>query len=133
MGGLAGHVAAVFPLEAARSHTFLRLAQVGGGSSGPTTMIFFGGLLVIMYFLIIAPQQKQAKQQKALIASLKKGDEVLTQSGLLGRIHSVTDKTVLVEIANGVRVQMLKSAIQAKTGSEGESAAPADKAEKEAK
>jgi preprotein translocase subunit YajC len=88
------------------------LAQAGGGSP-LITVGYIAVLFVIMYFLLIRPQQKQAKEHRALMQSLKKGDEVVLQGGILGTIHTVVDdKLTVVEIANGVRVRVLKTAIQ---------------------
>jgi preprotein translocase subunit YajC len=69
---------------------------------------------VIIYFMLIRPQQKQDKQKKLLLSALKKGDAVVTQAGLLGRIYSVGEKEVQLEIgagASAVRVRWLKSQI----------------------
>jgi preprotein translocase subunit YajC len=69
---------------------------------------------VIIYFMLIRPQQKQDAQKKLLLGSLKKGDSVVTQAGLFGRIISVGDKEVQLEIGAGqsaVRVRWLKSQI----------------------
>ncbi len=95
----------------------LVLAQLGGGagSSPYSTLFFIGGIFLIMYFLMIRPQQKQMKDHRALVSALKKGDDVVTQGGMFGKIHAVTDKVVTLEIANGVRVRVLKSSIQGKT------------------
>lgn len=95
------------------------LAQAGGFGSNP--LIFFGyiaAIFGIMYFLMIRPQQRQAREHRALLSTLKKGDEVVTQGGLLGRVYSVEDKTLTLEIASGVRVKVLKGSIQGKVGSE---------------
>lgn len=72
------------------------------------------GIFVVMYFLMIRPQQKQLKEHKALLSALKKGDEVVTQGGLFGRIHAITDNQVVLEIANNVRIRVLKTSIQGK-------------------
>ena len=101
----------------------LAQAPAGGGSS-LITVGYIAVLFVIMYFLLIRPQQKQAKEHRALMQSLKKGDEIVLQSGILGTIHTVMDKVVLVEIANGVRVRVLKTAIQARGAVPDESATP---------
>ena len=107
------------------------LAQLaGGGSSGLTTILFFGALFLIMYFIMIRPQQKQVQQHKALIASLKKGDDVITNGGMLGKIYAVTDKLVTLEVANGVRIRVLKSSVQGKSNLTEEAAAPAKAEEK---
>ena len=68
-----------------------------------------------MYFVLIRPQQKQQKDQANMIAGLKKGDDVVTSSGILGKIVLVADKTITLEVASGgVKLRMLKTAIQAK-------------------
>lgn len=72
-------------------------------------------MFVIFYFLLIRPQQKQAKEQQALLAALKKGDEVITTGGLVGKIFAVLDERfVMLEIASGVKVRLLKSSVQGK-------------------
>jgi preprotein translocase subunit YajC len=85
------------------------------------TLLFIGALFAIMYFVMIRPQQKQMKLQRDMLTQLKKGDEVITQAGIVGKIHAVTEKFVQLEIANGVKVRFLKSAISQKvTGVEEE-------------
>lgn len=71
-------------------------------------LIFF----VIAYFLLMRPQQKRMKEHRALIASLAKGDEVVTSGGLLGRITEVTDSFVTIEIAPDVAVKVQRHAVQ---------------------
>jgi preprotein translocase subunit YajC len=90
------------------------LAAAAGGASGaeflfgiaPWLLIF-----VIFYFLMIRPQQKRVKEHQANIASVKKGDEVVTGGGLRGKATRVTDDEVEVEIAQGVRVRAVKSTL----------------------
>ena len=91
----------------------LVLGQATAGGIG-TNLVFFGALLAIMYFVLIRPQQKQAKEQQNMISALKKGDDVVTQGGLLGKIFAVADKTVTLEVASGVKMRVLKSAITAR-------------------
>ncbi len=68
--------------------------------------------IAIMYFLLIRPQQKKQKQHQALIASIKKGDKVMTNSGLIAVVDSVeNDQEVILEIANGVKCRFLKATI----------------------
>lgn len=105
------------------SQSILMLAQLGGGGgssgSNPLGMLaFFGLMLGVMYFVMILPQQKQMKQHRALLASLKKGDEVVTQGGMLGKIYAISDKVVTVEIASGVRIRVLKSSVQSLVAAE---------------
>ena len=68
-------------------------------------------MFVVLYFLMIRPQQKKAKEHKSLLEALGKGDEVVTQSGMVGRITKVSEDFVTVEIAANVEVQMQKPAI----------------------
>lgn len=68
-------------------------------------------MFVVLWFLMIRPQMKKAKEHKALLAALAKGDEVVTQGGILGRIVKVDESYVTVEIANGTEVVVQKPAI----------------------
>jgi preprotein translocase subunit YajC len=106
--------------------------QAMGGSLG-ANLLFFGALFAIMYFVLIRPQQKQMKEQQALLASLKKGDDVVTQGGLLGKVFSVADKVVTLEVASGVKLRVLKSSIQAKVTVTDEPAKAESDARKEEK
>jgi preprotein translocase subunit YajC len=72
------------------------------------------GTLGIMYFLVIRPQQKQAKETTTMLASLKKGDDVVTSGGILGKVHSVDDKLVMLDVGGGTRLRILKSSIGSK-------------------
>lgn len=93
----------------------LVLAQAAPpGGAGGMNILFFGALFAIMYFVLIRPQQRQAKEQQALIAALKKGDDVITSSGILGKVFAVDEKLVTLEVASGVKVRMLKSSVQGK-------------------
>jgi preprotein translocase subunit YajC len=87
------------------------LAQTGPANP----LILLGLVFVVMYFVLIRPQQKQLKQHRELLGALKKGDDVITQGGMLGKIHAITDKIVTLEVANNVRIRVLKSSIQGKT------------------
>ena len=80
--------------------------------AGTLGMIFpFIVMFGIMYFLMIRPQQKKMKEQQSLLSALKHGDEVLTSSGILGKVTGITDKVVTLEIDSNVRVKMLKSQV----------------------
>ena len=79
----------------------------GGGNMLFLIAIFFG----IFYFMIIRPQQRQQKTHKAYLGSLKKGDEVITNGGLIGRIAAVQGDVLTLEIANNVRVRVLKDQV----------------------
>lgn len=109
----------------------LMLGQAGGaGGPGPMGMIgFFVVMFGVMYLIMIRPQQKQAQQHKAMLSALTKGDEVVTQGGLIGKINAITDRVVTLEVASGVKVRMLKASIQGKYTPAAETSAPAAKSE----
>ena len=66
----------------------------------------------IMYFLLIRPQQKKVKQHQAMVAALRRGDQVVTQGGMIGKVVKVKDDgEVEVEIADGVKVRVVQSTI----------------------
>ncbi|HEY0368203.1 MAG TPA: preprotein translocase subunit YajC [Chthoniobacterales bacterium] len=71
-------------------------------------LIFIFG---IMFFVLIRPQMKRSKEQAALASSLKTGDRVVTASGIHGMIANVKDRTVIVKVADNVKLEMEKSAI----------------------
>ena len=68
-------------------------------------------MIVIFYFLLIRPQQKRQKQQQQLLANLKTGDKVITSSGIHGLIANVKDSTVLLKIADNVKIEVEKSSV----------------------
>ena len=72
----------------------------------PLVLIF-----VIFYFLMIRPQSKRMKEHQATIAAIKKGDEVVTAGGIRGRVTKVTDDEAEVEIAQGIRVRVVKGTL----------------------
>ena len=80
----------------------------GGGMSMIIMMVVLFGL---MYFMMIRPQMKRQKEHRALISALAKGDEVVTNGGLAGRVEEVGDTFVTVEIAPNVKVKLQKGAI----------------------
>ena len=75
-------------------------------------------LFLIFYFLLFRPQKKKADEQRALLSSLKKGDMVVTQGGIHGRITGLTDSTITLEIAEKVRVKVSRPHIAGKLRSE---------------
>jgi preprotein translocase subunit YajC len=83
-------------------------------------LIMMGLMLAVMYFLMIRPQQKKVKEHKALIAAIKRGDQVVTSGGIIGTVAKVrSDTEIDLEIADGVRVRVVRGMITevlAKTG-----------------
>jgi preprotein translocase subunit YajC len=91
-------------------------AMLGGNTTGtgpsPFSMLLpILGMLVIFYFLMIRPQQKRQKEVQKMLAAVKKGDRILTASGLYGTVAGVKDDVVVVQIADNVKVEMVKSAV----------------------
>ncbi len=85
------------------------VAAQGGSLLGgilPLIVIF-----VVFYFLLIRPQSKRAKEHKQMVASLSKGDEVVTNGGLLGRISEMDDNFIVIEVADGVNIKVQRHAI----------------------
>lgn len=82
--------------------------QQPGGLVGFLPLII---LFVVFYFMLIRPQLKQAKQHKQLVAGLAKGDEIVTNGGLLGKIKEVGDNFVVVEIAKETEVKIQKQSV----------------------
>jgi len=84
-------------------------AQAIPGIGGPGQMLSFLPLVlifVIFYFLLIRPQQKKAKQHQEMLGKLKKNDEVMTSGGIYGRVMSLADNVVTLEVAPNVRIRV---------------------------
>jgi len=82
-----------------------------GGPGLISNVILFGSIILIFYFMIIRPQQKRAKERQKLIDSMKKGDKVVTSSGIYGTIAGLDEKTVLLQIADNVKVKLDRGSI----------------------
>jgi len=90
------------------------MAPAGGqGEQGGmmSTLILFGMMALIFYFFLIRPQSKRQKEHQSMLSELKRGDEVITGGGIIGRVHSVTDKVVTIEVAQNVRIRVVKAQI----------------------
>lgn len=85
----------------------------GGDSSGMiTSLLPLVLIVVIMYFLVLRPQQQKVKQHREMVKSLRRGDTVITNGGLLGKVTKVVDEDQIeVEIADGVRVRQMRSMV----------------------
>ncbi len=76
------------------------------GGQGFELVFFFGTIFAIWWFLVLRPQAKQAREHQSLVNSLKKGDQVVTASGIHGKVASVEERTVQLEVAKGVRIKL---------------------------
>ncbi len=88
-------------------------AQQGGeqASFGIMNLLPILLIFVIFYFLLFRPQQKKEKARQNMLSSLSRGDKVVTSGGIIGVVHRVADKEIVLEIADGVNVTVLRSTI----------------------
>ena len=93
-------------------------AQTGGGaasgSEGVNPLVSLGPfvlIFILFYFMLIRPQQKKAKERQEMIDELKKGDRIITSGGLLGTVTTLGVKIITIQIAEGVRVKVMRSNI----------------------
>jgi preprotein translocase subunit YajC len=92
----------------------LDILAAAAGTQAPTAWISWlpiVGMIAIFWFLLIRPQMRRQKDHQAKIASVKKGDQVVTAGGLLGKVVKVDDHYAEIEIAQGVRVKAVKATI----------------------
>lgn len=94
------------------SDALAEAAPAAAAPSGLAGLIFPIGLVLILYFFMIRPQVKRQKAHRALVESLKKGDEVQTAGGLMGRITDVGENFVKVDVSEGVEVTVRRSAVE---------------------
>jgi preprotein translocase subunit YajC len=98
---------------------------INGGSPGSTSgtllsLIPFVLIFVIFYFLVILPQQKRTKKQKALLEALKKGDKVVTASGIWGTLTNLGKETVTLQIADNTKIRIQRDQIARLRGGDDE-------------
>lgn len=87
-------------------------AAAGGGMEGLLLQLpMFALIIAVFYFLLIRPQQKRMKEHRAMVEAVTRGDEVVTQGGMIGKVAKVTDTEVTLEIAKDVKVQVLKATL----------------------
>lgn len=81
--------------------------QGGGGMS----LVFMGAIFVVFYFFIIRPQQKKQKEIQNKIGSIKKGDKIITNGGIMASVVHVDDDSILAEVDSNVKIRFIKSAV----------------------
>ncbi len=107
------------------THYILLMSPQGGDSGGSmiSTLVMFSLIILIFYFMILRPQQKRQKERQKLLDGVKKGDKITTVGGLHATVLGLEEKTVLIQIADNVKVKLEKSAISSVTRhAEGETA-----------
>ena len=95
---------------------FIQDAQAAAGAAPQgndlvSTMLFMAVLFGGLWFFMIRPQQKRQKEHQALVSNLGKGDEIVTNGGMLGRVKDVGEQFLTVEIAKGVEIRLQKQAV----------------------
>jgi preprotein translocase subunit YajC len=98
---------------------FIEDALAEGGAAAANApdlmsqLMVFGGIFLIFYLLFIRPQNKKMKEHKEMVAALAKGDEVITNGGLLGKVVGLHDSFVSIEVATDIQLNVQRSAIAA--------------------
>jgi preprotein translocase subunit YajC len=87
------------------------LGGAGGSNAMFTQLLFFAAIFAIFYFLLIRPQQRQKKDREALLAAVKKGDRVVTTGGLHGTVTGLNDHTIVLRVADQVKLEFDRTAI----------------------
>ena len=88
-------------------------AANGGPGMGYMDIVFIGMIVLVFYFIIWRPQSKRAKEHRELVGGLSKGDEVVTNGGIIGKVHKVDEQFLVVEVANNVHLKMQKGSVAA--------------------
>ena len=90
-----------------------QVAASPASSSSIVSWLFIGGMFLLMYMMIIRPQQKRQKEHKNLVESLAKGDEVVTNGGILGKIVKVDESYMVLNVSNNVDLKFQKASLHA--------------------
>jgi preprotein translocase subunit YajC len=83
----------------------------GGASQLMPTLVMFAAMFAIFYFLMIRPQQKQRQERERMLSAIKRGDKVVTTSGMFGTVTNLTDKTITLRVADQVKLEFERGAI----------------------
>lgn len=93
------------------SNAYAQAAAAGDTQSSLMSLLPMALMFIVLWFVMIRPQMKKAKEHKAMVDALAKGDEVVTNGGILGRVTEVGDEYASVEVASGVIVRLQKGAV----------------------
>lgn len=93
--------------------TLIAMAPQGGGAEGSlmSTLLMFALIIGIFYLMILRPQQKRQKERQKMLDAVKKGDKIVTAGGLHGTIAGMDEKTVLIQVADNVKMKFERSAV----------------------
>lgn len=93
---------------------FLPLLLMGNPddpNAGIINLVFLGAIFLVFYLFIIRPQSKRQKEIQQKVSEMKKGDKIVTSSGIIGILDKIEESEVLIDVDSGVKIRMLKSAI----------------------
>lgn len=82
-------------------------------SDGTFSLIMIAAIFVLFYFMLIRPQNKRAKEHRELVSNLKKGDEIVTSGGMLGKVVSIDEQYIKIALSDTVEICLQRSAISA--------------------
>src|SRR5687768_12346 len=97
----------------AEAHAQTAAATTTSSTGALFQIVFLGGLFAVFYFLAIRPQRKRQKEHTEMVASLAKGDEVVTNSGILGKVIKVEEDFVVLQVADNVELKFQKGSVHA--------------------
>ena len=91
----------------------LQAAPAGPEGGGLSFFLMLGGMLMVLYFIMIRPEAKKQKKHQSMVSTLKRGDEVILNSGIFGKVVTVDQQTLTIEIADKTKIKVLKNAVTA--------------------
>ncbi len=90
---------------------FESLLLQSAGNAGTINLIFFGAMILIFWLFLIRPQARKQREQRNFMESLQKGEEIVTSSGIIGRINKIDGEIITLEVANKVFIRITKNAV----------------------
>lgn len=87
------------------------LLQAGGGSAGTINLVFLALIFGVFYFFLIRPQNKRQREQRVFVEELEKGTEVVTSSGIIGRINQIDDDIITLEVGTKAFIRVTRVSI----------------------
>lgn len=87
------------------------MGQPGDESAGIINLVFLGAIFLVFYLFIIRPQSKRQKEIQQMVSEMKKGDKIVTSSGIIGILDKIEETEILVDVDSGTKIRMLKSAV----------------------